>query len=126
MVDSTDPMLCIRYRIACGEAALLFEMVGFDHSWGREFVARVENQGEPILAEVISRMGDRDLEIVKEGVRDALAGTRPKWSCIATRCFSQDGRATSSLGGCIANLPRLVEAYYGLCAIVIRFDDDVQ
>ena len=46
---------------------------------GRDFAARVENQGEKILAEVISRIGDHHLEVVKEGVEDALARRRPRW-----------------------------------------------
>jgi hypothetical protein len=54
-------------------------MARFDHSWGRDFAARVENQGERILAEVVRRMGDRNLDVVKEGVEDALEGRRPKW-----------------------------------------------
>jgi hypothetical protein len=79
MLDSNDPMSCIRYRIAYGEAAQLVEMAKYDHAWGRDFAARIENQGEKILAEVLRRIGDRDLEAVKEGVEDALAGRRPKW-----------------------------------------------
>ena len=79
MLDSTDPMSYIRYRIAYGEAARLAEMARFDHSWGRDFAARVENKGERILAEVLRRIGDHDLEAVKEGIEDALAGRRPKW-----------------------------------------------
>ena len=57
----------------------LAEMARYDHAWGRDFAVRVENQAENILAEVIQRIGDRDLEAVKEGVDDALAGRRPKW-----------------------------------------------
>ena len=51
----------------------------FDHLWGRDFAARVGNQGERILAEVLRRIGDHDLEAVKEGIEDALAGRRSKW-----------------------------------------------
>jgi hypothetical protein len=51
----------------------------YDHSWGRDFAARVENQGERILAEVIRRIGERDLDVVKEAVEDALAARRPMW-----------------------------------------------
>jgi hypothetical protein len=72
-------MSCIRYRIAYGEAARLPEMARYDHAWGRDFATRIENQGEKILAEVISRIGDHDLDVVREGVEDALAGRRPKW-----------------------------------------------
>jgi hypothetical protein len=79
MLDSSDPMSCIRYRIAYGEAARLIEMAGYDHAWGRDFAARIESQGEKILAEVISRIGDHGLDVVKEGVEDALAGGRPRW-----------------------------------------------
>jgi hypothetical protein len=79
MLDSTEPMSCIRYRVAYGEAALLIEMSRYDHSWGRDFAARVENQGGKILAEVIKRIGDHALDVVKEGVEDALAGRRPRW-----------------------------------------------
>jgi hypothetical protein len=79
MFGSADPMLCIRYRIAYGEAARLAEMARFDHSWGRDFAARVENQGERILAEVLRRIGDHYLDVVKEGVEDALEGRRPRW-----------------------------------------------
>jgi hypothetical protein len=79
MLDSTDPMSCIRYRIAYGEAARLVEVARYDQTWGRDFAARIENQGEKILAEVIRRIGDRDLDAVKEGVEDALAGRGPKW-----------------------------------------------
>jgi hypothetical protein len=79
MLDSTDPMSCIRYRIAYGEADRLIEMARYDHAWGRDFAARVENQGEKILAEVLRRMGDHDVDVVKEGVKDALEGRRPKW-----------------------------------------------
>jgi hypothetical protein len=79
MLDSTDPMSCIRYRIAHGEAARLIEMARYDHAWGRDFAARIENQGEKILTEVISRIGDHGLDVVKEGVEDSLAGGRPKW-----------------------------------------------
>jgi hypothetical protein len=46
MFDSTDPMSCIRYRIAYGEAARLVEIARFDHSWGRDFACRIDNQGE--------------------------------------------------------------------------------
>jgi hypothetical protein len=77
MLDATDPMSCIRYRIAYGEAARLIEMARFDHVWGLEFAARLENHHEKILAEVISRIGDHGLDVVKEGVEDALAGRRP-------------------------------------------------
>jgi hypothetical protein len=79
MLDSTDPMSCIRYRIAYGEAARLAEVARYDHSWGRDFAARVENQGETILAEVVRRIGDHGLVVVKEVVEDALAGNRPSW-----------------------------------------------
>jgi hypothetical protein len=79
MLDSTDPMSCIRYRIAYGEAARLIEMARYDHAWGRDFAARIESGGEKTLAEVLRRIGDRDLEAIKEGVEDALAGRRPKW-----------------------------------------------
>jgi hypothetical protein len=79
MLDSTDPMSCIRYQVAFGEAARLAEMAKFDHSWGRDFAARVENKGERILAEVLRRIGNHSLDIVKEGVEDALEGRRPKW-----------------------------------------------
>ena len=47
--------------------------------WGRDFAARIENELEKILAEVIQRTGDHDIEAVKEGVEDALAGRRPQW-----------------------------------------------
>jgi hypothetical protein len=57
----------------------MVEMASFDHAWGRDFAARVENQGEKILAEEISRIGDRALDVVKEGVEDALSGRRPQW-----------------------------------------------
>jgi hypothetical protein len=79
MLDSTDPMSCIRYRIAYGEAARLIEMARYDHAWGRDFAARVENQDEKILTAVISRIGGRALDVVKEAVEDAMAGRRPKW-----------------------------------------------
>jgi hypothetical protein len=79
MLNSTDPMSCIRYRIAYGEAARLIEMSTYDHSWGRDFAARVENQGERILVEVLRRIGERDLDVVKDAVKDALAGRRPTW-----------------------------------------------
>jgi hypothetical protein len=79
MFDSTDPMSCIRYRIAYGEAARLIEMVRYDHAWGRDFAARTENDSEKILDEVISRIGNYNLDVVKEGVEDALASRRPKW-----------------------------------------------
>jgi hypothetical protein len=54
-------------------------MATFDHSWGRDFAARIENHGESILAKVLRRIGDHDLDVVREGVEDALAGRRPKW-----------------------------------------------
>jgi hypothetical protein len=79
MPESTDPMSCIRYRIAYGEAARLIEMAKYDHAWGRDFAARIEKQSGKILAEVIDRVGDRDLDAVKEAVDDALAGRRPRW-----------------------------------------------
>jgi hypothetical protein len=50
-----------------------------DHAWGRDFAARIENQGEKIVAEVIRRIGDHGLDVVKEAVEDALEGRRPKW-----------------------------------------------
>jgi len=60
MLDYADPMSCIRYRIAYGEAARLAEMARFDHSWGRDFAARVEkfvtdykvgeDKGVPVVA----------------------------------------------------------------------------
>jgi hypothetical protein len=78
MLYPTDPMSCIPYRIAYGEAARLIEMARFDHAWGLDFAARIENQGEKILVEVISRIGDHGLDVVKEGVEDALAGRRPR------------------------------------------------
>jgi hypothetical protein len=74
MLDSIDPMACIRYRIAYGEASRLIEMSRYDHAWGRDFAARVDGR-----AEVIRRISDRNLEVVKEGVEDALAGRRPRW-----------------------------------------------
>jgi hypothetical protein len=64
MFDSADPMSLICYRIAYGEAARLIEMARFDHAWGPDFAARIENQGEKILAEVVSRIGDRDIDVV--------------------------------------------------------------
>jgi hypothetical protein len=79
MLDSTDPMSCIRYRIAYGEASRLIEMSRYDHAWGRDFAAGVDSRAEAILAEVIRRIGDRNLEVVKEGVGDALAGRMPRW-----------------------------------------------
>jgi hypothetical protein len=79
MLDSTDPMSCIRYRIAYGEAARLAEMARFDHSWGRDFAVRIDNHGEKILVEVLRRIGDHDLDVVREGVEDALAGRPPMW-----------------------------------------------
>jgi hypothetical protein len=54
-------------------------MARFDHAWGRDFAARIENQCEKILAEVISQIGDHRFDVVKEGVEDALAGRRPRW-----------------------------------------------
>jgi hypothetical protein len=54
-------------------------MARYDHSWGRDFATRIENQGEKILAEVLRRIGDNDLEVVKDGVEDALEGRRPRW-----------------------------------------------
>jgi hypothetical protein len=54
-------------------------MARYDHSWGRDFAARIENQGEKILAEVISRIVNHGLDVVTEGVEDALVGSRPKW-----------------------------------------------
>jgi hypothetical protein len=54
-------------------------MARFDHSWGRDFAARIENQGEIILAELLRRVDDHDLDVIKEGVEDALAGRRPRW-----------------------------------------------
>jgi hypothetical protein len=62
-----------------GDLVRPIEMARFDHAWGRDFAARIENQGEKILAEVIRRIVDHDLEAVKEGVEDALAGRRPQW-----------------------------------------------
>jgi hypothetical protein len=44
------------------------------HVWGRDFAARIATQGEKILAEVISRIGDHGLDMVKEGVEQTLAG----------------------------------------------------
>jgi hypothetical protein len=44
----------------------------FPHFW-------VGSRAEAILADVIHRIGDRNLEVVKEGVEDALAGRRPRW-----------------------------------------------
>jgi hypothetical protein len=79
MFDPTDATTCIRYRIAYGEASRLIEMSRFDHAWGRDFAARVESRAETILAEVIRRIGDHDLDVVKEGVEDAMAGRRPRW-----------------------------------------------
>jgi hypothetical protein len=79
MLDSTNPMSCIRYRIAYGEAARLAEMARSDHSWGRDFAVRIDNHGEKILAKVQRRIRDHDLDVVKEGLEDALAGRRPKW-----------------------------------------------
>jgi predicted NAD-dependent protein-ADP-ribosyltransferase YbiA (DUF1768 family) len=70
MLDSTDPRSCIRYRIAYGEARLI-EMARYDHAWGRDFTARTENRAEKILAEVIIRIGNHHLDVVKEGVEDA-------------------------------------------------------
>jgi hypothetical protein len=61
-----------------GEAARLIEMSRYDHSWGRDFAARVEKQGEKILTEVLRRIGDHGLDVVKEGVEDALVGRGPK------------------------------------------------
>jgi hypothetical protein len=61
-----------------GVVLRLIEMARYDHAWGRDFAARIENQGEKILAEVISRIGDCGLGVVKEGIEDALAGWRPK------------------------------------------------
>jgi hypothetical protein len=72
-------MSSIRYRIAYGEASRLIEMSRYDHAWGRDFAAKVDSRAEAILAEVIRRIGDRDLEVVKEGVEDALAGRPPRW-----------------------------------------------
>jgi hypothetical protein len=74
MFDSTDPMACIRYRIAYGEASRLIEMSRYDHAWGRDFVARVDRRAEAILAEVIRRIGDRSLEVVRGG-RGCAGGT---------------------------------------------------
>jgi hypothetical protein len=79
MLDPAEALSCIRYRIAYCEAARLAEMARFDHSWGREFAARIENQSETILAEVVRRIGDQNREVIQEGVEDALAGRRTKW-----------------------------------------------
>jgi hypothetical protein len=79
MLDPTDPSCCLRYRIAYGEASRLIEMSRFDHAWGRDFAAGVDSRVESILAEVIRRIGDDDLDVAKEGVEDALAGRRPRW-----------------------------------------------
>ena len=73
MLDSTDPMCCIRYRIAYGEAARLVEIARYDHAWGRDFASRVESDGEKVLAGVIGRIGDHGLDVVKEGAEDAVA-----------------------------------------------------
>jgi hypothetical protein len=54
-------------------------MARFDHSWGRDFAARIANESKKILAEVIRRIGDRNLDVVREGVEDALARRWPKW-----------------------------------------------
>jgi hypothetical protein len=54
-------------------------MARFDHPWGRDFAARVENQGERILAEVVHRIGDHGLDVVEEAVEDGLEGRRPRW-----------------------------------------------
>ena len=79
MLHSTDHRSCIRYRIAEGEAARLIEMARYDHAWGRDFATRIESQADKILAEIISRIGHRDLDVVKEAVEDALEGRRPRW-----------------------------------------------
>ena len=59
MLDSTDPMLCIRYRIAYGEAARLAEIARFDHSWGRDFSVPIESLGAKTAAKMLCRIGDR-------------------------------------------------------------------
>jgi hypothetical protein len=79
MLHSTDHRSCIRYRIAYGEAARLIEMARYDHAWGRDFAVQIESQADKILAEVISRIGHRDLDVVKEAVEVALEGRRPQW-----------------------------------------------
>jgi hypothetical protein len=62
-----------------GEADRLRETARYDHAWRRDFADRIESNGEKILAEVIRRIGDRALDLVREAVEDALAGRRPRW-----------------------------------------------
>jgi hypothetical protein len=54
-------------------------MARYDHGRGRDFTARIENQGDKVLAEVISRIGYHEADVVKEAVEDALEGRRPQW-----------------------------------------------
>lgn len=79
VLDTSDPMSCIRYRIAYGEASRLFEIGKFDHAWGRDFATRTENQAGAILKEVSKRLNGFDPELVQLAVEDALAGRRPRW-----------------------------------------------
>src|SRR4029077_4996506 len=39
----------------------LIRVASYDHASGRDFAARVESNGEKILAEVIRQIGDRDV-----------------------------------------------------------------
>jgi hypothetical protein len=57
----------------------LVEVARFDHAWGRNFTDRVESQGDKFLAEDLRRIGDRDLDVLKEGVGHAVADRRPAW-----------------------------------------------
>jgi hypothetical protein len=77
--DPTDQKAGNRYRIACGEAARLKEAPRFDHSFGRDFAARVEEESGAILAEVRRRCPSLPAELVELAVADVMAGRRPRW-----------------------------------------------
>jgi hypothetical protein len=77
MLDTTDPLVCNKYRLVYGIAARLLEVSRFDRSYGRDFARRIEP--ERIREEVASQCPTIAVELVDLAVNDALAGRRPRW-----------------------------------------------
>ena len=72
MLDRTAPMSCIHYRIAYGEAARPIERAIFGPAWFRNPGRRIGIHSQNTLAEVLPRTGGHDVDVVTEGLEDAL------------------------------------------------------
>ena len=75
--SAPNPLSCIRYRIAYGEAARLAEVARYDHAWDRVFTARIEKQGEKIQANVTSRIRTMALTSPTQGPMTRLWARPP-------------------------------------------------